>query len=529
MPRRLVVVIPSITDKIAPWEPLIERLKQLDGYGEADCDWYMVRHGARWYRPGSAFRSALKVSALIHEQWLRGRDYDDVVLTGHSLGGLLARQAYLLGLGADDGGRGPRPWAEKVSRIVLFASLNRGIEISFARRWWLPPLAWFSRVVPGLRHWLVQDVLRGSSFVTNLRISWIRELNGQDHPPLVTQFLGTVDTLVTDADSSDIKEFPTGKQELIPGATHANLVRLDIADYPETRFRLIADAFIAPRASATVPEIGTSHKRVVMLLHGIRASNTTWVKDLEELLQAEDPDTDVVTASYGRFSARKFILPATRRKFLGWLEDVYAERLAKNPKATFHFVGHSNGTYLLGNSLSRIPGMRFDRVFLAGSVLPTDYPWRKRLDTRQVGHIRNDRAASDIPVGILCAGLRGLRMRDVGTGGVDGFYGYDDDAKTEVFYHPGGHSAALTEANLPGLARYVLHGTVAPPPGGLLRGTSAGFGLLSRAAGPLFILLVLAVLAALFAFGVYGPWGPLLNVVAEVGAFAVLFLLLDLV
>jgi hypothetical protein len=265
-----------------------------------------------------------------------------------------------------------------------------------------------------------------------------------------------------------------------------------------------------------------------MLLHGIRASNTTWVRDLENQLHAAAPDADVVTASYGHFSARKFILPVTRRKFLGWLEDVYAERLAKNPKATFHFVGHSNGTYLLGNSLSRIPGMRFDRVFLAGSVLPTDYPWRERLANGQVRHIRNDRAARDIPVGILCAGLRGLHMRDVGTGGVDGFYTYSSSAKTEVFYYPGGHSAALAPANLPHLVRYILNGTTVPPPV-LLRATTTGFGILSRAAGPLFAILTLAALAAVATFGACGPFSPLLNVITEVGTFAVLFLLLDLV
>jgi pimeloyl-ACP methyl ester carboxylesterase len=528
MPQRLVVIVPSITGEIAPWQPLIERLKQLDGYTEADCDWYMARHNARWYWPGSAMQSSLKVSELIHEQWMRGGGYDDVVLTGHSLGGLLARQAYLLGLDTDSEGRNSRPWAGKVSRIVLFASLNRGIEVSFARRWWLPPVAWFSRVLPGLRRWLVHDLLRGSDFVTNLRISWIRELNSQSHPPLVTQFRGTEDTVVMAEDSSDIEEFPTGKQEVLPGATHANLVQLDIADDPDARFQHIAQAFTIPRSPATVPAIGTPNQRVIMLLHGIRASNTTWVRDLENQLHAAAPDADVVTASYGHFSARKFILPVTRRKFLGWLEDVYAERLAKNPKATFHFVGHSNGTYLLGNSLSRIPGMRFDRVFLAGSVLPTDYPWRERLANGQVRHIRNDRAARDIPVGILCAGLRGLHMRDVGTGGVDGFYTYSSSAKTEVFYYPGGHSAALAPANLPHLVRYILNGTTVPPPV-LLRATTTGFGILSRAAGPLFAILTLAALAAVATFGACGPFSPLLNVITEVGTFAVLFLLLDLV
>jgi hypothetical protein len=172
--------------------------------------------------------------------------------------------------------------------------------------------------------------------------------------------------------------------------------------------------------------------------------------------------------------------------------------------------------------------MRFDRVFLAGSVLPAEYPWRTRVQDGQVGHLRNDRAARDVPVGILCAGLRGLGMRDVGTGGVEGFYLYDDDAKTEVYYYPGGHSAALTHDNLPRLARYVLEGALEKPPQ-LVRTPSAGFGIVSRLAAPLFFVLALAILAVAGLFVVYGPWGPLLNLVTEVGVLAVLFVLLDVV
>ncbi|MCI3274941.1 alpha/beta fold hydrolase [Streptomyces cylindrosporus] len=193
--RRLIVVILSISGRTAPWD-----------------------------RPGSAERHSVEVCAAIHERWL-------------------------LGLAVDRGGRHAQRWAEKVSRIVLFASLNRGIEVSFARRWWLP----------------VHDLLCSSDFVTKLRISWIREINRQDHPPLVTQFLGTNDDLVTADDSKDIEEFPTGRQEFIRDATHAEPARPDKAPDP-----------------AAVPEIGTSGKRVVMLLHGIRASNTTWVKQLED-------------------------------------------------------------------------------------------------------------------------------------------------------------------------------------------------------------------------------------------------------
>ena len=61
---------------------------------------------------------------------------------------------------------------------------------------------------------------------------------------------------------------------------------------------------------------------------------------------------------------------------------------------------------------------------MTGSVLPTGYEWGDRVAHGQVQRIRNDRAARDWPVGVLCAGLAGLFIprskRDIGTAGVDG-------------------------------------------------------------------------------------------------------------
>ncbi|MGW4756279.1 hypothetical protein [Streptomyces chartreusis] len=56
MVRRLVVVVPSIADNPRPWQSLLTRLRELDGYRESDCDLLVVSHGARWYRPGRAAR-----------------------------------------------------------------------------------------------------------------------------------------------------------------------------------------------------------------------------------------------------------------------------------------------------------------------------------------------------------------------------------------------------------------------------------------------------------------------------------------
>ena len=526
MASRLVVVVPSIANDLSQWGELVERLKTLDGYAEPGCRWELMSHDAKWLRRGSLRRQASRIAARIHQRWVADGGYDEIVLVGHSVGGLIVRQAYLLGLAGEPGER--NPWADKVRRLVLFASLNRGIPATSQRRWWLPAAAWFTRVLPFTRHWLMHDVMRGSAFITNLRITWVRELNRLAQPPNVVQFLGSEDGLVTAEDSTDVQQFPTGRQQIIPDATHGNLIRLSAAPEPDERFRLIASAFTEPLREAPVPEIGDERKTVVIVLHGIRASNTTWVRDVEDEIRARDGGVDVVAASYGRFSAGKFALPATRRRFLGWLEDTYAERLALNPKATFHFIGHSNGTYLLGHSLWKIPGMRFDRVLLAGSVLPVGYDWRGRRETGQVGRIRNDRAARDIPVGILCAALRGLGMRDVGTAGVDGFHEWDDDAKTEIYYYPGGHSAALTADNLPRLVSFVLDGDVIAPTA-LPRTPPAGFSFFSRAAPRLARLLVVLGVAAIAAFLLLGPWSWPIHLALVVAVLLAGFLVLDLV
>ena len=523
----LVVVVPSIRDDHTRWEPLIARLQTLPGYAPGEADWARVRHGAGRLARGPASTYARTVGARIHERWVANEGYDRVVLVGHSLGGLLVRLAYLRALGAFKAADA-RPWAAAVDRIILFASLNRGIPPRFERRWWLPLAAWAARVVPGLRRWIVRDLLAGSEFITNIRITWIRAVNAMDHPPSVVQFLGSEDGLVHADDSRDIDAFPTGRQEEVAGADHADIIRLDRADDPDARFALFATAFTEPRSTTPVPELGDPAQTVVLVLHGIRADNRTWVADICRYIEQTWPGTVAVRATYGRFSARKFALPATRRRYLGWLQDTYAEQLAANPRATFQFIGHSNGTYLLGHSLDRVESMRFDRLFLAGSVLPTTYDWRARFRAGQVRQLRNDRSARDVPVGVLCSALRGLGMRDIGTGGVDGFLGFDDAAKLEVAYYAGGHSAALGPDNLARIARFVMQG-VDQEPDGLARVQPTGFALLSRAAPWLGRLAAVGVVAAAAAFVAGGPWGVVTNALVAVAVAGVAFVVADLV
>jgi len=67
-----------------------------------------------------------------------GRGYRDVVLIGHSLGAMLVRKVWAVAQGAtpdgevDEAVAACHPWADKTSRIILLAALNRGWRISSA-------------------------------------------------------------------------------------------------------------------------------------------------------------------------------------------------------------------------------------------------------------------------------------------------------------------------------------------------------------------------------------------------------------
>ena len=145
-------------------------------------------------------------------------------------------------------------------------------------------------------------------------------------------------------------------------------------------------------------------------------------------------------------------MPAERRRNIPIFRDEYTELLAEHPEAKFSIIAHSNGTYMLGRSLRKTPGMRFENIVLAGSALPEDYDWEELMDLnashlRQVGRVMNERASRDWPIALLCNMLNGLpwkSMKDIGRGGYSGFRG---DKVIEVAYHQGDHGRALKDDN----------------------------------------------------------------------------------
>lgn len=348
------------------------------------------------------------------------------------------------------------------------------------------------------------DIRAGSRFVTDLRIQWIRtmsQLEAQHKAPYVVQLLGDRDTLVGHIDSLDVEQMRNAVQLGVPNADHASITDVSGAE-GEARYAQLRKAILGPPQPAPPREalsVEEAERPVVFLLHGIRAGTDDWVARTKALLEARPERPVARQPSYGYFSAWNFAVPFTRATNLRFMLDTYTQELAARPNATFHFVGHSNGTYILGQTLQAVPAVRFTNVFLAGSVLPPKYPWRAKAK-EQVARVRNDQTTSDIPVAMLCNLLRGLGMPDVGTGGFTGFLESFDNMQV-VKYHKGGHAAALSEGNLEGVVEYVLTGAQAPA-AELVPEPSKGFAFVSRLCTYLPLILVAGGVAALAWFGV---------------------------
>jgi pimeloyl-ACP methyl ester carboxylesterase len=477
--KKLVVIVPGLGLTCDMWKPLVSRLSCEPGYLDGQTDWLFFDHHIHSFTLGHLKNAALDLQARINQKWIAENAYRDIVMAGHSMGGLLVRYAYLSASGAIPGAPAPASWVSRVSRIVLVATPNSGST----KYQGLNSIGQMLAGAFGL-HFAASDLYRGSDFIANLRINWIRFFASLSAPPAVIHLRGRDDKTVLPEDSTDVLAFPNAAPVDVPDAGHDDVLTIK----NEECYALLRSGFLEPikeTAAAPLPQ-----ERVVFVLHGIRASNVdNWVESVRNEIKRQDPSAIVIEPGYSYFSAARFALPGQRRKNIPWFLETYAQVLAQHRNAEFDFIGHSNGTYILGHCLARVPGMQFKNVVLAGSVLPVDYPWGQRISDGQVTRIRNDRAGHDWPVGILCSALRGLFMRDVGTGGFDGFPGFQT---AEAAYFPGGHGAALQGGNLDSIVRYALGGEFVKPPG--LLAAPGLFRTLSRSMPYLTFLAAFSIL-----------------------------------
>ncbi|MET4157119.1 alpha/beta hydrolase [Agromyces sp. PvR057] len=436
---------------------------------------------------------------------------DSILIAGHSFGGVLARAAYLLdaadataptdtsagpdgspaafGRDATSAVKGdPRTdvddaderapahrWPSLVRRIVLLGSPNSGYRKEAPGN----PLTWriaYELATP-FADFTIEKVQAGGYWITDLRLRWLDAFQpgtGAARPKVV-QVLGTADSLVTHSDILDQRFMPGAQVYEIPGADHAGLIRLDTARDPERRYEQLRTAIVGRDDETTLTATPPADGPTVFILHGIRAAALrTWVQKLGTEVASRSPKATIISPDTGYFTALEFALPGTRRRKVHEFLRIYGDAYASRDPNQFRFAGHSNGTYMMAQSLERVPSMRFDTIYLAGTVLPRRFDWDRLFRNRQVGsrggtgwqdgRVRSDRGVTDVPVGLLCSWLRGLGSVDVGTAGLSGFENTAPWAIDETRTVKGGHGAPLAiDDQLGRVAEFLVTGTSPKP------------------------------------------------------------------
>lgn len=448
---------------------------ELHPYGDA----LKVSYGA--YSNADPLEVSRKISQVIEDHF-QGKSYQRVVLLGQSIGALLVKRALLTGEKAS------HDWTKYVARVVLLAGMNRGWDISGQKpsdmsfdRWiqiwlgtWAARLAGFGK--------LVLSSETGTPFVANLRVDWMSRMRSADRPIEVVQLLGDIDDIVSEEDNKDLRSIDDGQFAWIKvrGTGHGNIVdfrddqefgNVTLGSYRRQKFLLAATedfdrVALENEVQPFEPDPNVTH--VVFVVHGIRDLGE-WAAVFESELQrrfketlAEGSSAKLAIASvrYGYFGMGPFLLRPIRDKYVKWFMDEYTETLARYPKASeIHFVGHSNGTYLLAAALDKYSSLKVQRVVFGGSVVRKNYAWKDRFKNAPKLRVRNYVAADDWVVALFPRFFEPplidkLLSNDIGSAGFNGFE-TDHASLSNVAYLRGGHGAFLDR--IPEIAGFILN------------------------------------------------------------------------
>ena len=403
------------------------------------------------------------------------KNYEKVILIGHSSGSVIIRKAYLFALGIQDdvpipSFENPQLWTTKVERIITLAGMNRGFDYSKKSRLMNWAMYWISR--SGLllgeitgRGQFIRSFQRGFPFIANLRVQWIRlAVDERFNLPPTIQLIGVWDDIVQLEDNYDLASDRRFRNLSVPHAGHASIIKLDDLKYGAYRKSKFQYAIATPIGELNTQESLQKEPPsdlVVILQHGIRETTTLWRLKLKAVIEQKAKELDinakVITPGYGYFPMARFLLYRARQRNVRLFMDDYTEALARNPKAEIHFFGHSNGTYLLAHALKNYATFNVNRVVLAGSVVRRDFPWDEYHERGRIEKIRNDVATGDWVVGIFPRLLEILKD-DVGSAGHNGFIDNIAQQNSYPGYFSGDHGAAIKNIYHPSIAHFILTG-----------------------------------------------------------------------
>lgn len=457
------------------------------------------------------------------------RPFRALIIVAFSAGTLLARHLYSLACGAQTQGTldpiQARPWADRVTRLIMLAGVTRGWSISSATpahiRFLAPVLTTLVEWWCWLRHRrppFILQIKRGAPFVVEGRLKLlqversVRALPGARLPHTVS-LVGSRDEYISPADAMDLGPREDFTYIEVPFSNHLQILEVDpdTASSPEAASQPSAPARLRAglirRALTDDPEeladLAMSHddiddyidemdrplgqaaeapveivRQVVFIVHGIR-DNDFWTKRIAREIKTAGRGRALVirapSPSYGYFSMWDFINFWGRRDATYWFLEKYAEIRVLYPDAPISYIGHSNGTYIAANALACCAMVRLDRILFAGSVVRTDYDWT-RLAGR-ASSVLNLVATADWVVACLPGAFQQLGLRFFGVGGA-GFYGFKEPTTEQgpevrnFRFLEGGHGVGVSEPLWRDIANYMIDGRLPPrislsqPPGG---------------------------------------------------------------
>jgi pimeloyl-ACP methyl ester carboxylesterase len=521
----LIVVVHGLTGSSAQLGSVAAAA--VEAIGESDVYVPMMPYGGLLGGMNSSSPSKIvcaliaAVSALDTEQERKhGESYQRIYLIGYSMGALVARKVALVAHGELAGApfeRGydrwkvKQVWADRIERIVLLGGISKGWSARSSGNW-LTSTIWsmgvfFATLLPA-RDGMLMETRFGLPFPVQTRLQWLalgRRPNSRMLP--IIQLLGSRDNIVSPDDMMDVAVdgVASGSHVLLdmPATGHGDTVKMGDEAGAEVRRGLLQDALTQsidalsthPRAissallsDGSTPQPEDEVTDVVFVVHGIRDKGFWTAKVAREIkrVAAARPLSDgrvrhvrSMTESYGYLAMLPFVWVGVRRMKAAWLMDRYVDAKARYPSAKFHFVGHSNGTYLAARSLRDYPAAIFERIVFAGSVVRSGFEWEELIDKShpQVKAVLNYVASNDLVVGIFPAALGWFDLGGAGHTGFHDIHLHPKGSKVprvfpkvigqqtsyQVHFSHGGHGSGIVETQWDEIASFIVSGTAPLP------------------------------------------------------------------
>jgi hypothetical protein len=173
---------------------------------------------------------------------------------------------------------------------------------------------------------------------------------------------------------------------------------------------------------------------LALSVYGIR-THGSWQKIFAELLSGS---TKVKSWDFGRYGLIRFKLSYFNNRKIDQFHEWYSNAVNTCPEVQLDrfdkrpsMAAHSFGTWIVCNAMLKYSEIRFDKLLLCASILPTDFDWAKLFARDQVAIVQNECGHKD-PWPKLCYRY----APGTGRSGAEGFEWFDSLVNNKHYdYH----------------------------------------------------------------------------------------------